>query len=56
MTAERARRSKVSASVKVFHVIESRAKPDWKKFLSSQENKQALINFFPAPISCKLWK
>lgn len=34
------------ASAKVFQEIEGRTIPVWKKFLSSQENKQALINFF----------
>jgi hypothetical protein len=45
-SAERERRSKVSVSSKVFQVIEGRTIPDWKKFLSVQENKQTLINFF----------
>jgi hypothetical protein len=30
----------------VFQVIEGRNIPDWKKFLSVKETKQALINFF----------
>jgi hypothetical protein len=38
--------STVYASAKVFLVIEGRAILVWKKFLSAQENKQALINFF----------
>ena len=33
------------AHTKVFQVIEGRNIPDWKKFLSVKENKQALINF-----------
>jgi hypothetical protein len=36
----------VTANTKVFQVIEGRIIPDWKKFLSVKENKQALINFF----------
>jgi hypothetical protein len=36
----------VTAHTKVFQVIEGRNIPDWKKFLSVKENKQALINFF----------
>jgi hypothetical protein len=44
--AERERRTKVTAHTKVFQVIEGRNIPDWKKFLSVKENKQALINFF----------
>jgi hypothetical protein len=38
--------AKVTAHTKVFQVIEGRNIPDWKKFLSVKENKQALINFF----------
>jgi hypothetical protein len=30
----------------VFQVTEGRNIPDWKKFLSVKEKKQALINFF----------
>ena len=45
-SAERERYSKVSASAKVFQVIDGRTIPDWKKLLSAQENKQALINVF----------
>ena len=44
--AERERRTKVTAHTKAFQVIEGRNIPDWKKFLSVKENKQALINFF----------
>jgi hypothetical protein len=44
--AERERHTKVTAHTKVFQVIEGRTIPDWKKFLSVKENKQALINFF----------
>jgi hypothetical protein len=33
-------------NTKVFQVIEGRNIPDWKKFLSVKENKQALIIFF----------
>ncbi len=40
---ERDRRSKSHGSPKVFEVIEGRVIPDWKKFLSSSQNKQALI-------------
>jgi hypothetical protein len=36
----------VTAHTKVFQVIEGRNIPDWKKFLSVKENKQALINLF----------
>jgi hypothetical protein len=36
----------VIAHTKVFQVVEGRNIPDWKKFLSVKENKQALINFF----------
>jgi hypothetical protein len=36
----------VTAHTKVFQVIEGRNIPDWKKFLSVKENKQALINCF----------
>jgi hypothetical protein len=43
-SAERERRTKVTAHTKVFQVIEGRNIPDWKKFLSVKENKQALIN------------
>jgi hypothetical protein len=35
----------MTAHTKVFQVIEGRNIPDWKKFLSVKENKQALINF-----------
>ena len=35
----------MTAHTKVFLVIEGRNVPDWKKFLSVKENKQALINF-----------
>ena len=45
-SAERERRTKVTAHTKVFQVIEGRNIPDWKKFLSVKENKQALINLF----------
>ena len=45
-SAERERRTKVTAHTKVFQVIEGRNIPDWKKFLYVKENKQALINFF----------
>jgi hypothetical protein len=45
-SAERERRTKVTAHTKVFQVIEGCNIPDWKKFLSVKENKQALINFF----------
>jgi hypothetical protein len=45
-SAERESRTKVIAHTKVFQVIEGRNIPDWKKFLSFKENKQALINFF----------
>jgi hypothetical protein len=45
-SAERERRTKVTAHTKVFQVIEGRNIPDWKKFISVKENKQALINFF----------
>ena len=45
-SAERERRTKVTAHTKVFQVIEGRNIPDWKKFLFVKENKQALINFF----------
>jgi hypothetical protein len=38
--------TKVIAHTKVFQVVEGRNIPDWKKFLSVKENKQALINFF----------
>ena len=45
-SAERERHTKVTAHTKVSQVIEGRNIPDWKKFLSVKENKQALINFF----------
>jgi hypothetical protein len=45
-SAERERRTKVTAHAKMFQVIEGRNISDWKKFLSVKENKQALINFF----------
>ncbi|CAC5420517.1 unnamed protein product [Mytilus coruscus] len=45
-SGERERRTKVTAHAKVFQVIEGRNVPDWKKFLSVKENKQALIKFF----------
>ena len=38
--------STVYSTAKVFLVIEGRTIPVWKKFLSAQENIQALINFF----------
>jgi hypothetical protein len=38
-SAERERRTKVTAHTKVFQVIEGRNIPDWKKFLSVKENK-----------------
>jgi hypothetical protein len=36
----------VTAHTKVFQGIEGRNIPDWKKFLSVKENKQALVNLF----------
>jgi hypothetical protein len=39
-SAERERRTKVTAHTKVFQVIEGCNIPDWKKFLSVKENKQ----------------
>jgi hypothetical protein len=45
-SAERERRTKVTAHTKVFQGIEGRNIPDWKKFLSVKENKQALVNLF----------
>jgi hypothetical protein len=50
-SAERERRTKVTAHTKVFQVIESRNIPDWKEFLSVKENKQALINFLVTSLS-----
>ena len=44
-SSERERRSKSFFNPKVFQVIEGRIIPDWKKFLSSGENKQSLIKF-----------
>jgi hypothetical protein len=45
-SAERERRTKVTAHTKMFQVIEGRNIPDWKKFLSVKENKLVLINLF----------
>ena len=42
-SSERERRSKTFVNPKVFPVIEGRIIPDWKKILSSGENKQSLI-------------
>jgi hypothetical protein len=50
-SAEGERRTKVTAHIKVFQVIEGRNIPDWKKFLSVKENKQALINFLVTQLS-----
>jgi hypothetical protein len=43
--AERDRRSKSVFTAKMYEVIEGRVIPDWKKFISSGENKQSLIRF-----------
>ena len=43
--AERERRSKYVFTAKNYEVIEGRVIPDWKKFISSGENKQSLIRF-----------
>ena len=43
--AERDRRSKSVFTAKIYEVIEGRFIPDWKKFISSGENKQSLIRF-----------
>ena len=43
--AERDRRSKSVFTAKSFEVIEGRIIPDWKKCISSGENKQSLIRF-----------
>ena len=32
-------------TAKIYEVIEGRVIPDWKKFISSGENKQSLIRF-----------
>jgi hypothetical protein len=51
--------TKVTAHTKAFQVIEGRNIPDWKKFLSVKENKQALINFFGdfiVKFNCVLYK
>ena len=37
------RRSSISSGGNVFHVLEGRSIPDWKKFLFSPENKQCLV-------------
>jgi hypothetical protein len=42
-----------SCNPRVFEVIEGRAIPDWKKFLSSGTNKQALIRFIGDHIAVK---
>ena len=44
-SAERNRRSKSNAVPRIFQIIESRVISDWKRFLSSGVNKQALIRF-----------
>ncbi|CAC5383566.1 unnamed protein product [Mytilus coruscus] len=44
-SAERHRRSATTTTQKVNHIAEGRTVPDWKKFLSSNKNKQALITF-----------
>ena len=43
--AERDRRSKSVFTATNYEVIEGRVIPDWKKFISSGENKQSLIRF-----------
>ena len=43
--AERERRSKSIAKSRTFEIIEGRSIPEWKKFLSSNVNKQSLIRF-----------
>jgi hypothetical protein len=43
--AERDRLSKSFFTAKMYEVIEGRVIPDWKKFISSGENKQSLIRF-----------
>jgi hypothetical protein len=41
----------MTANTKVFQVIEGRNIPDWKKFLSVKENKQAHVNFLVTSLS-----
>jgi hypothetical protein len=43
--AERDRRSSLTSSRKVFQVIDCRQIPDWKKFITVDSNKQALLKF-----------
>jgi hypothetical protein len=43
--AERDRLSKSVFTAKSYEMIEGRVIPDWKKFISSGENKQSLIRF-----------
>ena len=39
-------KNSIKSDTKVLQVIEGRNIPDWKKFLSVKENKQALVNIF----------
>ena len=43
--AERDRRSSLTSSRKIFQVIDGRQFPDWKKFITVDSNKQALLKF-----------
>lgn len=44
-SAKRFRQSIAFGGPKVYQVIDERALPEWKKFLSNSDNKQALIRF-----------
>ena len=53
-SAERHRRSATTSTQKVYHIAEGRTVPDWKKILSSNKNKQALITFLGDYLSSNL--
>ncbi|OPL33605.1 hypothetical protein AM593_05240, partial [Mytilus galloprovincialis] len=53
-SAERHRRSATRTTQNIYHIDEGRTVPDWKKFLSSNKNKQALINFLGDSLSSNL--
>ena len=51
-SAQRTRRTGSLSSQKVFHVIEGRSIPDWKRFLGVDVNKQALLAFLGEYTTC----
>ncbi|CAC5356814.1 unnamed protein product [Mytilus coruscus] len=53
-SAERHRRSATTTTQTVYHIAEGRTVQDWKKFLSSNKNKQVLITFLGDYLSSNL--